>query len=81
MLLQARRHRKCAFLDWQVPLQEAALICLDVWDRDTQADKHKRDDRITRARIVPLVAACRPYHSPRLPNLSRAAASNAWPAA
>ena len=69
-----RLEKNCqfAFLDWQMPLDEAALICLDVWDRDIQADMHKRDDRITRMRIVPLVAACRRHglqviHAPAPP--------------
>jgi nicotinamidase-related amidase len=69
-----RLERNCqfAFLDWRMPLAEAALICLDVWDRDIQADMHERDDRVTRWRIAPLVAACRRHglqiiHAPAPP--------------
>ena len=73
-----RLEKNCqfAFLDWQVPLAEAALICLDIWDRDIQADMHERDDRITRARIMPLVSACRRHglqviHAPAPPIAER----------
>ncbi len=56
-----RLEKNCqfAFLDWEMPLAEAALICLDIWDRDIQADMHERDDRITRERIACLLSACR----------------------
>jgi nicotinamidase-related amidase len=48
-----------ATLDWRVSLRETALVCLDLWDRDTHSDLREADDRMTRQRIVPVVNACR----------------------
>ncbi len=61
-----------ARLDWDMPLHEAALICLDIWDRDLPPDMRRRDDRITRERIVPVVEAARDnglqvIHAPATP--------------
>ena len=43
----------------QLPMDQTALIALDIWDRDLLADMRKRDDKITRERIVPVIRACR----------------------
>lgn len=43
----------------ELPLDQTALIALDIWDRDVLADMRERDDRITRERIVPVIRACR----------------------
>jgi nicotinamidase-related amidase len=48
-----------AYTDWWVPLDQVALVCLDVWNMDLHQDMHVRDERITRERIVPLVKAAR----------------------
>ena len=43
----------------QLPMDQTALIALDIWDRDLLADMRERDDKITRERIVPVIRACR----------------------
>ena len=48
-----------AELDWQLPLNRTALVCLDIWNTDLHRDMQERDDRVTREKIVPLVKACR----------------------
>jgi len=46
-------------LTWEIPLAEAALICLDVWNYHFSRDTYERIDDITVHQIAPLVAACR----------------------
>lgn len=65
-----------AELDWEVPLSEMALVCVDVWDRDIHADMQARDNQVTRERIVPVVNACRQngllvIHAPAWPTAER----------
>jgi nicotinamidase-related amidase len=48
-----------AVTDWWVPLDQVALVCLDIWNMDLHQDMHARDDRVTRERIVPLVGTAR----------------------
>ena len=48
-----------AELEWPVPLDEAALVCLDVWNYHFSRDTLERIDDITVNRIAPLVEACR----------------------
>lgn len=61
-------------LNWEMPLSEAALVSVDVWNhcdyfaRDTQ----EREEEVVANRIVPLVAACREHglqviHAPAHP--------------
>ncbi len=45
--------------DWRIPLNQVALVCLDIWNMDLHQDMHERDDRITRERISPLIKAAR----------------------
>ena len=59
-------------LDWQMPLNEAALICLDVWNYHFARDTFERTDAVTRRKIAPLVGACRRFglqviHTPAAP--------------
>jgi len=73
LLEQNCRH---AYLNWSVPLAEAALICLDIWNSDTPADMRAIDDRVTREHIVPVLAACREHglqvvHAPATPIAER----------
>ncbi len=63
-------------LEWDVPLDETALICLDIWNHDVREDMREVDDRITRQRIVPVVAAAREHglqiiHAPAPPVAQR----------
>ena len=46
-------------LDWEIPLAEAALISLDVWNYHFARDTLERIEDITVNRIAPLVEACR----------------------
>ena len=48
-----------AELDWSIPLDQVALVCLDIWNTDVHQDMRERDDRITREKISPLVTAAR----------------------
>ena len=43
----------------QLPMDQTALIALDIWDRDLLADMRRRDDEVTRERIVPVIRSCR----------------------
>ena len=55
--LEANYHQ--TELDWQIPLANAALVCVDLWNFDIPLDMQKRDDKITRNIIAPLVNVCR----------------------
>jgi len=46
-------------LDWQIPLHQAALISLDVWNSHFAADTLERIEEITVDRIASLVENCR----------------------
>ena len=48
-----------AFLDWQVPRRQAALVLVDVWDRHYIKDPEVRAEKIIQEKIRPLLAACR----------------------
>ena len=55
------QNHRYVHLDWDLPLSETALICLDIWNYDLREDMREIDDRITRERIVPVVAAARQH--------------------
>ncbi len=48
-----------ANLDWTIPLDQMALVLVDVWAWAAAADAHERTDRVTREKIVPVVEAAR----------------------
>jgi len=48
-----------ATLDWAIPLQRAAVVLVDVWDRHYLKDTEARAEVIIRERIAPLLTACR----------------------
>lgn len=48
-----------ATLDWSIPLSQAAIVLVDVWDRHYLVDTQARADAIIDARLVPLLADCR----------------------
>jgi len=65
-------------LDWEMPLNEAALVSLDVWNRTPWAarDTQDRAEEVVKTRIVPLVDACRAQglqiiHAPANPVASK----------
>ena len=48
-----------AWLDWEIPLPQAALVLVDVWDRHYLGDTAARAEGIIQERILPLLGACR----------------------
>ena len=69
------RHRH---LDWRMPLSEAALICLDVWNtpKTFARDTNERTERVIQTRIVPLLKSVRKaglqvIHAPATPVAER----------
>ncbi len=48
-----------ARLDWKIPLSQAALVLVDVWDRHYLKEPEERAERIIQAKIRPLLATCR----------------------
>lgn len=46
-------------LEWQLPLDQVALVCLDVWANHFSKDTLERVESITVNRIAPLVTLCR----------------------
>lgn len=47
-----------ARLDWDIPIDQAALVLVDVWDRHYLKDTEARAEAIIREKIVPLVKSC-----------------------
>ncbi|MBN1671486.1 MAG: isochorismatase family protein [Kiritimatiellae bacterium] len=69
-----------ATLDWEIPVSQAALVLVDVWDRHYLKDTAARSERIVREKLCPLLRACRAgglrvIHAPA-PKLARECA--AW---
>lgn len=48
-----------ASLDWTIPLSQAALVLVDVWQRHYVKDTELRGEAIIRDKLVPMLAACR----------------------
>lgn len=48
-----------AYLDWEIPISQAALVLVDVWDRHYLKDTEARAEAIIQERIVPLLSVCR----------------------
>ena len=48
-----------ATLNWNIPLSQAALVLVDVWQRHYIKDTEARAETIINSNLVPLVAACR----------------------
>jgi len=48
-----------AELNWEIPLSQAALVMVDVWDRHYLKDTAARSEKIIQQKIRPLVSACR----------------------
>ncbi len=61
-----------ATLDWSIPLSNAALVLVDVWQRHYIKDTEARGEVIINQKLVPLLAACRKagmpvIHAPSMP--------------
>ena len=52
-------HTGYAHLDWEIPLEQAALVLVDVWNNHYLADTAARAEAIIQERIRPLLAAGR----------------------
>ena len=68
-----------ARLDWGIPISQAALIVVDIWDRHYIKDPEERAEAIIQEKIRPLVAACRKsglqiVHAPSPPQAKKCAA-------
>ncbi len=48
-----------AYLDWEIPLDAAALVMVDVWEKHYLKDTMARADQVIRDQLAPLVSACR----------------------
>ncbi|MBX3440337.1 MAG: isochorismatase family protein [Planctomycetaceae bacterium] len=65
-----------ATLDWTIPLEQAALVLVDVWDHHYLKDAEARAESIINERFVPLLAECRKagltiIHAPSPPHAER----------
>jgi len=65
-----------AQLDWTVPMEQTALVLVDVWDRHYLKDAAARAEAIIDQRFVPLLAGCRSaglkiFHAPSPPQAQR----------
>jgi len=68
-----------ARLDWEIPMSQAALVLVDVWDRHYLKEPEERADRIIQETIRPLLPACRTaglqiIHAPSPPQARKCAA-------
>jgi len=52
-------HTGYAHLDWEIPLSQAALVLVDVWDRHYLKDTAARAEEIVQQKIRPLLSVCR----------------------
>lgn len=48
-----------ATLNWHIPVEQAALVLVDVWQRHYIKDTEARTEAIINNNLVPLIAACR----------------------
>ena len=46
-------------LNWDIPLKQAAVVLVDVWDRHYIKDTEARGEAVVQEKILPLIAACR----------------------
>jgi nicotinamidase-related amidase len=53
-----------ATLDWQIPLQQAAIVLVDVWDHHYLKDTEARAETVITEKLVPLLTACRTAKMP-----------------
>lgn len=68
-----------ARLDWEIPLSQAALVLVDVWDRHYLKEPEERAERIIQETIRPLLRKCRMagpqiIHAPSPPQARKCAA-------
>jgi nicotinamidase-related amidase len=66
-------------LDWEIPLSQAAIVLVDMWDRHYLEEPQVRAEKIIQEQIRPLLAACRGaglevIHAPSPPQAGQCAA-------
>lgn len=57
--IHSEENYKYADLQWEIPLDNAAVICIDCWDWHHSLATFRRIDKISRERIAPLLESCR----------------------
>jgi nicotinamidase-related amidase len=72
----AERNYQYAFMDWEVPLEQVALVLIDVWNYHFASDTWERMEEVMEKNLIPLVAACRKWglfivHAPATPVAER----------
>jgi len=55
----AEKNTGYATLDWEIPLDNAGLVLVDVWDHHYIKDPEERAEIVIREKLVPLVDTCR----------------------
>lgn len=63
-----------ATLDWTIPVSQAAIVLVDVWDHHYLKDTEARTEVVIAEKLAPLLAACR---SVRLPIIHAPSSSQA----
>jgi nicotinamidase-related amidase len=63
-------------LDWDIPLSETALVCVDCWAWHYSRETLERTEAIMKDKVAPLLAACREHgmlviHAPASPVVER----------
>jgi len=48
-----------ATLNWEIPIEQAALVLVDVWDRHYIRDTEARGEAVVQEKILPLLPFCR----------------------
>ena len=71
-----------ATLDWEIPLDQTAVVLVDVWDRHYITDTEARGEEVVQQKIIPLIAHCRKaglqlIHAPS-PGRNLAQSQPAW---
>ena len=53
------KNTRYAYLDWEIPLSQAALVLVDVWAHHYLKETEARAEEIVQQKILPLLTACR----------------------
>lgn len=68
------------YLDWEITVENTALVLLDVWQRHYLKDTEERTARIIEENLLPLLHTCRQHHMKivHAPSLSVAKRYDEW---
>ena len=72
----AEKNYQYRTLDWDIPLNQAAVVCVDCWNWHFSRETLERTEELTEKNIAPLLAACRAQgllviHTPASPVAER----------